>query len=158
MKILQTSDGFEVQVSDEDFEYLNQWSWSTLNKQDVVSSVRRTCNNTTLHLAHELLKRRGTVFKGEVDHKDRNPLNNQFENLRPASRTQNMMNRGKFSNNSSGYKGVSFDRRKGKYRACIYSRGVQIFLGYHVDPIEAAKAYDRSAKSLFKEFAVLNFI
>src|SRR6266436_3367357 len=43
--------------------------------------------------------------KNEIDHKDRNPSNNTWSNLRKASHMQNMRNKKKYLNNKSGYKG-----------------------------------------------------
>lgn len=93
----------------------------------------------------------------EVDHKDLNPLNNQRENLRLATRGQNGSNRRMPSNNTSGYKGVGFDKRRNKWHANIVSKHKNKFLGYFSDPVEAALVYDKAARELHGEFAVVNF-
>ena len=43
-----------------------------------------------------------------IDHIDGNPANNRIENLRPATSSQNNLNRGKHKRNTSGYKGVTW--------------------------------------------------
>lgn len=52
----------------------------------------------------------------QVDHINHDGLDNRKENLRIVTNSQNGMNRRLTSANTSGYKGVSFDR--GAYRAC----------------------------------------
>ena len=52
----------------------------------------------------------GEYPKGDLDHIDGNKQNNSFSNLREATRSQNCMNRKKASNNTTGYKGVSFNK------------------------------------------------
>lgn len=158
MKTLPSSCGcFEILVSDEDFEFLSQWTWYVSAKDSVPFGVHTGCGKQAKRLSHEILKRRGILFTGVVDHKDRNHLNNQFENLRPATRSQNQMNRGVYASSSTGYKGVSYHSARNKYVAMIKASGQNYFLGRFIDPKEAAKAYDRAAKKFFGEFAVLNF-
>lgn len=152
MKIITSTNGYEIQVSDEDFEYLNQWNWSF--HSNVIS---RTAGKKTVLLSHEILKRRGITFKDEVDHKDRNRLNNQFENLRPATRSQNCANRKLRKDNSSGFRGVYFDKRRNEYLSQISIHKFKQHLGCFHDPVEAAKAYDKAATHYFGEFASLNF-
>lgn len=71
------------------------------------------------------------------------------------------MNRPKPSNNTSGFKGVSFQKKTGRWYACIASKAVRegrtIALGLYSTPEEAACAYDASARKLHGAFARLNF-
>lgn len=92
-----------------------------------------------------------------VDHIDGNGLNNRRSNLRVASRSQNLCNRPKPSSNTSGFKGVWYYKARNRWLAEIRHNGVKHRLGYFTDRIEAAKAYDRAARELHGEFAVLNF-
>jgi hypothetical protein len=59
-------------------------------------------------------------------------------------------------NNTSGYKGVSWNKRKGKWRATITVNRKPLFLGYFGTPEEAAGAYDQAAIRHFGEYAVTN--
>lgn len=95
--------------------------------------------------------------EGMVDHIDRDKLNFVRTNLRPCTHTENMRNRGLFRNNSSGYKGVSWDKGTKKWRARIDANGKKYHIGYFVQSKDAAKAYDKWATELFGEFAYLNF-
>ena|SRR5690349_21007426 len=116
------------------------------------------CENEFIHrIVMENILQRPLQSDEEIDHIDLDGLNNKRENLRLATRATNNQNRGKFSNNKSGYKGVSWRESHSKWRATIRLNGRQKFLGQFDDVIEAAKAYDTAAKELFGEFAVLNF-
>jgi hypothetical protein len=95
------------------------------------------------------------MHKGEwasqLDHENRDPLDDRIENLRPATNSQNSANSSKCG--PSGYKGVSFDSRAKKWRAAIKPNGTNRFLGYFADPAEAHAAYVAAAKEAFGEFA-----
>ena len=94
-----------------------------------------------------------------IDHIDRDESNNRWSNLRPANKKFNAANSKKRSDNSSGYKGVSYrsDLRRGKkWRASIYKDGRQFCIGTYYSKIEAAIAYDQEALKFFGEFAVTN--
>jgi hypothetical protein len=65
------------------------------------------------------------------------------------------MNRKLQSNNSSGFKGITWS--KGAYHARICVEGKRINLGRFCDAVDAATAYDNAAIKYFGEFARLNF-
>ena len=99
--------------------------------------------------------------KADVDHIDHNKQNNFINNLRWASKSENNMNRSKKDKPcSSTFKGVSFDKRSQKWWARIKTDTgeKQISLGYFVDEIDAARAYNKKATELFGAFANLNDI
>lgn len=89
----------------------------------------------------------------KVDHKNGNGLDNRRSNLRLATNSQNCANRGKQSNNTSGYKGVFWSNRDKLYEVKI----CRTYVGGFKDPISAAKAYDAAAIARYGEFAKTNF-
>ena len=93
-----------------------------------------------------------------IDHRDRNKLNNYYENLRWCSYQQNSMNATKASNRSSGFKGVSFHKQANKWTAQIMTKGKLKYLGLFESEKEAAKMYNEKAIELFGDFAKLNEI
>lgn len=90
-----------------------------------------------------------------VDHKDRDPSNNSWANLRPATSLENNQNKSKYKG-SSKFKGVYFDADQNRWVAQIRSKGETRFLGRYPIEDDAARAYDRMAAIEFGEFAVLN--
>jgi hypothetical protein len=92
-----------------------------------------------------------------VDHRNRDPLDNRRENLRFATQSENMQNRGKRKNGTSKFIGVWFVKVKGKWESRITHKGKLIYIGSFDSEIAAAKAYDAAAKKYHGEFARLNF-
>lgn len=88
-----------------------------------------------------------------VDHKDTNPLNDKWDNLRLATRAQNSHNRSVGSTNTSGVKGVYWDKIQGKWRARITSKGKLLYSAYFDDLSVAAQAISEKRKELHGEFA-----
>ena len=76
-----------------------------------------------------------------IDHINMDKQDNRLENLREATKDLNMINRGLFSNNTSGASGVSF--HNGKWRARISEYGEERYLGKYETFEEAKKVYDR---------------
>ena len=62
------------------------------------------------------------------------------------------MNRGKQANNTSGFKGVYYDKRNNNWASSIMAGGKSYWLGYFPTPEAASKAYNKAAKKYHKEF------
>lgn len=105
--------------------------------------------------AHQLAY---AITKGEwpdslIDHKDCDTSNNRWLNLRKATNSQNAYNSTISSRNTTGIKGVSFDKSRGLYRARIDVDGKAIRLG-RFDTLEQAELVIIEARRLYhKEFA-----
>lgn len=84
----------------------------------------------------------------QVDHINRDALDNRIENLREATGSQNCANRKLFKNNTSGARGVSWDKTRGKWAAHASVNGVQKKLGYY-DDLEAAAEQAKNARIKF---------
>ena len=104
------------------------------------------------------LHRLAFIWMGErlpplVDHKNGDPSDNRWCNLRAATPSQNQWNRGIQKNNSSGFKGVSFAREVGKWRADIYFKNKRKTIGFFRCPTAAGVAYAKKAQELHGDFA-----
>jgi len=87
-----------------------------------------------------------------VDHIDGDPQNNSILNLRWATRSENQYNSRIRTDNTSGYKGVYFDKAAGKWRVRIKVDGKEKYLGRFHTKEEAAAVYEEAAKELHGEF------
>jgi hypothetical protein len=162
MKEIKLTQGKVTLVDDEDFEWLNKWKWQTMTRvgwEKLQNAGRSTyCSDgkeRTLHL-HRLIMGLQFGDKRQVDHINRNPLDNRRSNLRICEQRQNSRNRGKTKRNKSGYKGVSFHARTKKWQADIAHEGKGYYLGIHATPKEAALAYNKAARKYHGEFAYQN--
>lgn len=90
-----------------------------------------------------------------VDHINRDGLDNRRENLRLATPKQNHANTKTYRNNTSGYKGVYYVYRTGRWLALITIDGKQKYLGYHATPEQAYEAYCQAAREAYGDYANL---
>ena len=94
------------------------------------------------HKAHRLawLHFHGVWPKDQIDHVNRNRSDNRLVNLRDVTNKQNLQNAGKYSHNTSGHPGVSWDKQNSKWRAQIMHNQKMIHLGYFTDIEDAIAA------------------
>lgn len=92
------------------------------------------------------------------DHINHNTLDNRLENLRVADKYDSARNQRKHQNNTSGYIGVSWNKRREKWVAQISINGKRTHLITCDSAYEAAQAYNEAALQYYGEFAVLNDI
>jgi hypothetical protein len=90
-----------------------------------------------------------------VDHINCNTLDNRKENLRLCLQIENMHNCKKSKANSTGYKGVTYNKRERKYKAQICINWHHVSLGTYSDPREAYEAYCKAALKYHGEYARL---
>lgn len=98
--------------------------------------------NGILYGAHRLafLYMEGYLPEHMVDHKNGICDDNRWSNLRHATSMCNSQNQKKFSNNTSGYPGVFFDKKADNWRSMITIKLKNYHIGSHNDPLEAALA------------------
>ena len=160
MKTIPLTQGQVAKVSDEWYEKLNKDKWHAWYSPGKKSyyAVR---NSPTLFGKRKMIWMHKVVASTpegmETDHKDGDTLNDQSDNLRNCTHSQNMQNQGKHSNNTSGFKGVCWHKRNKIWRVKIKVNCKEIHLGDYPTPEEAARAYDEAAKKYHGEFARLNF-
>ena len=145
-------------VDDCDYEWLSQRNWAAFKDRNIwyaMTNIRDATGHFRSITMHRLIL--GATKGMKVDHRDGNGLNNQRHNLRAATNHQNLCNRGAPSNNTSGFKGVSWHKRRNKWQANIGINYKKKYLGLFDSAIDAACAYDAAARELHGEFAKLNF-
>ena len=90
-----------------------------------------------------------------IDHKDGNKQNNSWGNLRQATKQENAFNQGTSRRNKTGFKGVSFDKERGKFYSCIRANGRTMSLGRFDSAESAYQAYQIAARRFHGDFANL---
>ena len=95
----------------------------------------------------------------EVDHKepvDGTHWQDRLDNLRICSHSENLQNRKPRLSSTSGFKGIHWNTREGKWQASIGVLGKKQHLGVFTTPEAAASAYDTAALQHFGDFALTN--
>jgi hypothetical protein len=158
LKEIPLTRGLVALVDDEDYEYLSQFKWSADKKGYAVRRIQhpaRPDKQATLRMHRVIL---GLDFDDPRmgDHDDGNKANNRRYNLRIATSSQNQQNKGANRNNTSGYKGVSFEKRKQRWVANIKVQGKKKYLGSFKTPELAHSAYCAAAIQMHGEYARLS--
>lgn len=150
---------YEAKVDDEDYARLSTFRWrvgrkSPRRKQYVMRTSRLNGKRATALMHREII---GQIPNGMcVDHINGNTLDNRRCNLRLVTLAQNSAYQSIRSDNTSGFKGVTYHKHHKKWNAHISKNGSQVSLGYFRNKEEAARAYDAAAIVHYGEFALTN--
>lgn len=171
MKKISLTKGYVTLVDDADYERVAAFNWHALVTSAGVYAIgrpypprkagRRPVGQVVEPKPPKVLLHRWLLGVGDptvqVDHRDKDSLNNQRHNLRTSTHQQNRCNQKKRVGTSSRYKGVSWNARQQCWHAKIAVYGRTRYIGSFEDEKAAALAYDRAAHSYHKEFASFNF-
>lgn len=144
---------FYAMVDDSDFAWLSAYSWHVW-KHKHTYYARTFTNGRSLFMHRVILGLDDPKIL--TDHEDHNGLNNQRNNIRIATSSQNNANRRSFNRGSSKYKGVCWREKRKKWRAYICVENKRTDIGCYETEKEAALAYNKRALELHGEFANLN--
>jgi hypothetical protein len=144
-------------IDDEDAQFVLKHKWRARSNGKgwyARTNIRVGDKQRTITMHRMILDApRGSV----VDHINHNPLDNRRCNLRFASPSQSNYNARKHQDNTSGYKGVYYERDRKTFRASINHERVRYRLGRFPSAEEAARVYDTAARVFHGEYACLNF-
>lgn len=166
--MIQLTKGKEAIIDSRDQGWLSNYDWcvSIAPNKHIYYAVRKSRKGEGKRhyiWMHRIIWERhnGPIPKGmEIDHINRNSLDNRLENLRLCSRSQNlsnMSNQIRKSSLSSKFKGVCYDTNRQRWKAYIKQDGALLNIGRYHSEEEAARAYDAKAREMFGEFANVNF-
>jgi len=135
-------DGLKFLIDAEDFEKIKNESFCLTLKGYVYSGKNKLLHRMIMNAPDGM----------DVDHINGDKLDNRKSNLRICTRQENLMNVAKKKNNTSGFKGVCFDKQSQKFKAQIRIDGKQKFLGLFEKAEDAHEAYKKAAVKLHGEF------
>lgn len=152
MREIELSQGLVALVDDEDYLWLSQWKWTASRSTNTWYVLRKTPRpeRKVIYIHRQIMEAPDGL---EVDHRNENGLDNQRSNLRLATHSQNKQNRGPQKNNTSGHKGVTWDKQNQRWRAQIKIGSKVRYLGLFDSPEDAGEAYRSAALENQGDFA-----
>lgn len=137
-------------IDSEDYEKVKNYCWRK-NKQGYIVANKKQSSNTIIFL-HRIIMNVNSddIF---VDHKHWDKTDNRKANLRLATKSENNINIKRRKDNTSGYTGVTYNKRQNKYVARISKDGKRIFLGCFDNIEEAVKVRREAEKNIHKEWS-----
>lgn len=145
-----------VQKSIRENALIDAWNMNLIEEHSwgLCSGYLQAKVDGKIRLLHHLIaERMGLDSSKQIDHIDRNKENNHESNLREATHSQNMMNKGIRSDNTSGYPGVYYDMRYKTWRVYINIKSKRIHLGCFKHKKDAIKSRQEAEIKYFGEFA-----
>jgi HNH endonuclease/AP2 domain len=159
MRTLLLSNGKLSLVDDRDYDEAAKIKWQCGNGRSCypVHSIKKNGRDCNIYLHHLIWNRHNNPLSEgmQIDHINRNRLDNRLENLRPCNNSQNHANMLRKKEHTSKFKGVCW--RANRWQAQIRCNYKQHYLGRFNSEIDAAMAYDKAASQLFGRFALINF-
>lgn len=155
MKIIPLTQGKVALVDDQDYEELAKHNWFAHRRDYLFYATR----NGRIDGKRKMISMHRVILNADenqdVDHRDRNGLNNTRKNLRLATCSQNQGNARRRADNTSGFKGVQIhpQRKSIMWHARISLNGKRRSLGCFNTPEEAHAAYCAAATHHRREFA-----
>lgn len=154
---IDLSSGIKVLVDDDDYERISSIHWHETGRGYICRFVGSSRHGVRrkIYLHREIIQAPVGV---DVDHINGNRLDNRKDNLRLATRSQNLMNRDGKPGHTSKYKGVNYCKITKQWAAKITVSGEIIWLGRFGTEDAAARAYNAAASKFHGHFARLNQI
>jgi hypothetical protein len=140
-------------VSNCDYAYLKQWNWYCGANGYAMRDSYVTGRRLVVYMHRLICHRANRPLPNQCDHRDGRKRNNQRRNLRPATKQQNMQNRGPTRRSVSGHKGVYWSESSQKWYAKIKVNQHNIHLGYFVSLIIAVRVRHAAERQYFGHFA-----
>lgn len=134
----------------EDYDKIKNYCWcEVIDKNKGYRWLNAWDVNT-----NKLVKMHQIILGKYCDHVNRNTLDNRKKNLRPSTFSENMKNRSKFKNNTSGITGVSWNSKCQKWVSYINDNNhKRIWLGKFVDKEDAIRARLKAEQEYYGDFA-----
>lgn len=160
MKEIPLTHGKVALVDDADYEILmamGKWHYKKDQGYAAKSVYLPPINGVRRQITLRMHRFIMNTPKGlETDHVDRNRLNNQRSNLRICTKSENQRNVSNRKDNTSGYKGINWNKQHRKWVVRIQVDNKRIFVGVFRDLDAAIHAYNANVLKYHGEFARLN--
>lgn len=155
---IHLTQGYVAIIDDDDFALISRWKWQAAKRGKQIYATtdvgESRSDKRKLYMHRVILDAPENLT---VDHINGNGLDNRRENLRLATRQQNVVNRHRTRQNPhSQYRGVFLASNKRTWFAQIVSGGKSIYLGTFPTQFEAAQAYNEASVRHHGEYGYTN--
>lgn len=140
MKKIKLTQGKYAIIDNEDFDLVSEYKWCAVNIKGCWYATRRPNKKNPHRRMHRFIL--SAKDNQEIDHINRNGLDNRRLNIKICTRSENCSNRSNWG--TSKFKGVSFSKRDKRWQAYIGNRPNRKWLGLFDTEQEAVKAIGRS--------------
>lgn len=132
------SKGYVAIVDDADYPLLSSIRWFAKIKSNTVYAYHRG-RHGKFSMHRKILNPPSGL---EVDHRNRNGLDNRRENLRACTHSENMLN----SKSFTSQRGITFDKCHNRWKARILRDGKRVSLGSFLNETDASNAYRKAVE------------
>ena len=149
------TDGSSFLIDSEDLPAVSRYTWFRGKRgYPIAHTSRRSANPHKTFPLHRFLMNPQEGY--DVDHISGDKMDNRRSNLRICTHQENMFNQALRSNNTTGFYGVSKNKKTGNFEAYLHIDGKKKYLGTFMSAAKAAEKRDEAAKHYFGEYARLN--
>lgn len=138
MKTIPLTRGYFTKVDDDDYKKWAIFRWCAFvdnrNPNKIKVRAYRREKGKSIYLSRKIMNPPEGL---QVDHINRDTLDNRKSNLRICTPAENQWNKTKYDNNKTGYQGVRLDKRDGRFYAKTQRNNKTIYLGGYKTAEEA---------------------
>ena len=138
----------------EDYDIIKNYHWNEKTPEGYIVTTIWKNNKPSQVFMHRLIMQENgyDITDSDVDHKNHKTYDNQKSNLRVCEHYKNIIATKTYSNNTSGRKGVSWDKEKNKWAVYITYNKKTKFIGRYENFEDAVKAREEAEKIYHQEF------
>jgi len=138
----------------EDYDIIKNYHWAEKGDEGyIVTKVWNNNQPSTVFMHRLIMQENGfDISTSDVDHKNHKTYDNQKSNLRVCKHHQNITASRTYSNNTSGRKGVSWDKTRNKWIVSITYNKKTYHIGRFENFDDAVKAREEAEKIYHKDF------
>jgi hypothetical protein len=138
----------------EDYDIIKNYHWNEKTPEGyIVTTIWKNNKPRQVFMHRLIMQKHGyDISDNDIDHRSHKTYDNQKSNLRVCHHYQNIIATKTYSNNTSGRKGVYWDKEKNKWAVYITTNKKTKFIGRYENFEDAVKAREEAEQIYHREF------